>query len=130
MIKNTKVPIRKNGSAYKRALKIIDEYYEVLNTIESLLKNRNFAKTEKMYVKLDKVFGNIERNDFFKIFVLPMNRVYYKLLGDNIRTIKEERNTIEKGTRILNSYRRFMRMCKNEIDGLEEVYEEMKEGIK
>lgn len=120
----------KMDRAYKRALKLIDEYYEVLNIIESLLKNRNFDQVEKMYVKLDKVFGNIERNDFFKIFILPMNRVYHKLLADSTSTLKEERNPIEKGIRILNSYRGFMRMCKKEIDELEEVYEEMKEGIK
>lgn len=119
----------KMDRSYKRALKLIDEYYEVLNTIESLLKNRNFDQAEKMYVKLDKVFSNIERNDFFKIFILPMNRVYYKLLADSIGTLNEERNPTEKGIRILNSYRGFMKVCKNEIDGLEEVYKEMKEGI-
>ncbi len=50
-----------------------------------------------MYVKLDKVFSKIEKNDFFKTFILPMNRVYYKLLADSIDSLNEARNPIEKG---------------------------------
>jgi len=34
-----------------------------------------------------------------------MNRVYYKLLADSIDSLNEARNPIEKGYRILNSYR-------------------------
>jgi len=42
--------------AYERALKLINEYYDVLSTIEKLINNQNFDQAERMYVKLDKVF--------------------------------------------------------------------------
>lgn len=119
----------KMDKAYERALKLIDEYYDILSTIEKLINNQNFNQAEKMYVKLDKVFGKIEKNDFFKTFILPMNRVYYKLLADSIDSLNEARNPIEKGRRILSGYRGFMRMCKRDVDRVEEVYGEMRETI-
>lgn len=119
----------KMDKAYERALKLINEYYDVLSTIEKLINNQNFDQAERMYVKLDKVFGKIEKNDFFKTFILPMNRVYYKLLADSIDSLNEARNPIEKGRRILSGYRGFMRMCKRDVDRVEEVYGEMREAI-
>ena len=119
----------KMDKAYERALKLINEYYDVLSTIEKLINNQNFDQAERMYVKLDKVFGKIEKNDFFKTFILPMNRVYYKLLADSIDSLNEARNPIEKGRRILSGYRGFMRMCKRDVDRVEEVYGEMRETI-
>src|SRR5699024_8407788 len=39
---------------YKRALKLIDEYHDILNKNERTINNRNFEQAEKMYIKLDK----------------------------------------------------------------------------
>ena len=112
----------KMDRAYKRAFKLIDEYYNILNTIEKLIKNQNFNQAEKTYVKLDKVLRKIERNDYFQTFILPMNRVHYKLLADSIDSLNEEKNPTEKGRRIVESFRKFMDLCKSDMEGIEEVY--------
>lgn len=119
----------KMDRAYKRAFKLIDEYYNILNTIEKLIKNQNFNQAEKTYVKLDKVLRKIERNDYFQTFILPMNRVHYKLLADSIDSLNEEKNPTEKGRRIVESFRKFMDLCKSDMEGIEEVYCEMRENI-
>lgn len=114
---------------YKRALKLIDEYYDILNKIERTINNRNFKQAEKMYVKLDKVLGKIERNDFFKTFILPMNRVQYKILADSIDILNSEKNPTIKGKKIVSSFKGFMDICRDDIEMIEEVYEEMKEEM-
>ena len=53
-----------------RCSDLSDEYYDILNKIERLINNRNFNEVEKKYVELDKVLGKIERNKFFKTFII------------------------------------------------------------
>lgn len=119
----------KMDRAYKRAYKLMDEYYDILNTIERLIRNQNFNQVEKTYVKLDKALRKIERNDFFITFVLPMNRVHYKVLAGRIDDLNEIKNPIEKGMKIVDSFKKFMDVCKIDVDRIKEVYDEMKEGI-
>lgn len=119
----------KMDRAYKRAYKLMDEYYDILNTIERLIRNQNFNQVEKTYVKLDKALRKIERNDFFITFVLPMNRVHYKVLAGRIDDLNEIKNPIEKGMKIVDSFKKFMDVCKIDVDRIMEVYDEMKEGI-
>ncbi len=107
----------------------MDEYYDILNTIERLIKNQNFNQVEKTYLKLDKALRKIERNDFFMTFILPMNRVQYKLLADSIDSLNEERNPIEKGRRIVESFKKFMDLCKEDIGKIDEIYSEIKISI-
>lgn len=119
----------KMDRAYEKAFKLIDEYYDIINTIEKLIKNQNFNQAEKTYVKLDKALRKIERNDYFQTFILPMNRVHYKLLADSIDSLNEEKNPMEKGRRIVESFRRFMDLCKEGIDKIDDVYSEIKTDI-
>ena len=121
--------LEKMDKAYKKAIKLIDEYHELLSTIEGLIKNGNFKQVEKMYIKLNKAFGKIQQNNFFETFILPMNRVQYKMLADSIHRLNEERNPAEKGKRIVDSFRSFMNLCKRDLDGIEEVYKELKMSI-
>ena len=121
---------KKMDLAYKKALKLIDEYYEILNRIERLISNRNFNQAEKTYIKLDKILRKIERNDFFTTFILPMNRVQYELLANSIDSLNEEKNPTEKGRKIVKSFKDFMDLCKEDVDNIEEVYNEMKSSIK
>jgi len=120
----------KMDRAYKRSFKLMDEYYELLSTIESLINNRNFKQAENMYTKLDKIFKKIEQNDFFKTFILPMNRTQYKILADSIDSLNEEKNPVEKGRRIVDSFRKFMDLCRRFIEGIEDIYREMDSNIR
>lgn len=120
---------KKMDIAYKRALKLIDEYYDTLKKIERLIGNRNFNQAEKAYVKLDNILRKVENNDFFKVFILPMNRVQYELLANSIDSLNEEKNPTEKGRKIVKNFKDFMNLCKENIDNLDEVYNEMKSSI-
>lgn len=119
----------KMDRAYKRALRLMDEYYDILDKIERYIEKEKFNKAEKMYIELDKALRKIENNDFFKVFILPINRVQYKALADSIDSLNEIKNPTEKGQKIVKSFRSFMDLCKNKGKLLENDYEEMKETI-
>lgn len=115
--------------SYQRALRLTEEYADIVNKIEKLINNRNYREAEKMYVKLDKVLGKIERNKFFTIFLLPMNRVQYKILADSIDSLNEERNPARKGQRIVEGFKHFIALCQSDLQLITPFYEELKEEI-
>lgn len=115
--------------AYKIVLKLINEYYDILDRINKLINNRNFNQAEKMYVKLKKLLDEIKKNDFYATFILPMNRVHHKLLADSSYGLKRERNPVKKGRKIVNNFRQFMNVCESDINKIQSVYEEMNEKI-
>jgi len=115
--------------SYQSALKINKEYRTVLNKIEKAINNRNYTQAQKLYIKLDKELKRIENNDFYKTFILPMNRVQYKILADSIENLNAEKNPREQGERIIKSFRNFADICTNDIEMIEPIYDEMKESI-
>lgn len=120
---------KKMDKEYKETTKIIKEYYSILDSIDTFIKNRNFNQAEKMYIKLDKSLSKIEKNKFFQVFILPMNRVNYKALADSIDSLNEEKDKTLKGERISNSFRQFMDKCKDDIEAIGDIYAEMKKAI-
>lgn len=120
---------KKMDKSYQNALKINKEYRAILNKIEKAINNKNFTQAQNLYVKLDKELKKIENNDFYKIFILPMNRVQYKILADSIESLNEEKNLYEQGKRIIKSFGNFIDICTNDIEALEPVYAEMNQTI-
>ncbi|WP_352404933.1 motility associated factor glycosyltransferase family protein [Sporanaerobacter acetigenes] len=120
---------KKMDRALNRAKKLINEYYDILNKIERLINNRNFNEVEKKYIELDKIFGKLERNKFFITFILPMNRLQYKILADSIDSLNVEKNPTEKGRKIVDSFRGFIDLCNRDIEMIGPIYKEMTEEI-
>ncbi|MFS8541205.1 MAG: hypothetical protein LOD89_03855 [Tissierellales bacterium] len=120
---------QKMDKSYKRAVRLMDEYYDILDKIEKLIEKEKFNNAEKMYIELDKVLRKIENNDFFKVFILPMNRVQYKHLADSIDSLNEIKDPIEKGRKIVESFRSFMDLCRKGIENIRDVYQDMREVI-
>lgn len=121
---NTK--IKNMDKSYKYALKNNEEYKLTLTKIEKALKNCNYTQTEKLYPKLNKDLQKIERNDFYKTFILPMNRVQYKVLADSINSLNEEKDPYTKGEKIIASFSKFIDICTTDIEMIEPIYDEMK----
>lgn len=121
--------LNKMDREYSKVPKINKEYNTILNKIDRAIKNKNFPQAEKLYSELDKALRKIENNDYYKTFILPLNRVEYKMLADSIDGLNEEFDLIEKGKRLLEKFSRFMYICTENIEMLEPIYEEMKEEI-
>lgn len=121
---NTK--IKSMDKSYQYALKNSKEYKLTLTKIEKALKARNYIQTEKLYPKLNKDLQRIEKNDFYKTFILPMNRVQYKVLVDSINSLNEEKKHHTKGEKIVASFGKFIDICTKDIEIIEPLYSGMK----
>lgn len=120
---------KRMDKSYTNALKINKDYNSILSKIQKVINNRNYLQAESLYVKLDKQLRKLENNDFYKTFILPMNRVQYKVLADSIYNLNEEKNPYKKGKKIVNSFRGFIDICTKDTEMIEPIYDEMKKVI-
>ncbi|MFY9174686.1 MAG: 6-hydroxymethylpterin diphosphokinase MptE-like protein [Peptococcia bacterium] len=116
--------------SYEEAVEIIKDYRKVLERISMALNNKNYLQAEKLYPKLDRELRRIERNRFYKTFILPMNRVSYKILADNIDVINEIKNPQEKGQRIVSSFAAFYLECQQDMQMMKEFYSGLNDAIR
>lgn len=128
-IEYLKIQRDKMDRSYNKALKINKDYDSILKKIEKAIKNRNYSQAESLYIKLDKELRRIENNEFYKTFILPMNRVEYKILANSIDNLNEIKDQYEKGTTIIEKFRTFMSICTEDIEIIQPIYEELKENI-
>lgn len=117
------------NKAYEEAERITGRYKTVLEKIKKLMKARNLQELERTYVKLDEQLHKIEKNDFYRTFILPMNRVEYKLLTDNIDDFNKEKDPFKKAERILKAFGDFITVCNHDIAEIKPIYDRMNEAI-
>lgn len=121
--------IKSMNKSYKNSLKINQEYIAIVEKIDKAIHNRNYTQAENLYIKLNKALRKIERNDFHQTFILPMNRVQYRILTDSIERLNSEKNPKIKGEKITKSFRKFIEICTTDIEILTPIYEKMIEQI-
>ena len=107
----------------------IQEYKDILGNMFKLLKDRNINQLELMYDKLNAVIDNLESNQFFVSFIVPMNQVNYKFLADAVKRYKTETNIYKKHNELLMEYERFINRCASTVEDIKADYDQMTEDI-
>ncbi|AOY75647.1 sugar phosphate nucleotidyltransferase [Clostridium formicaceticum] len=120
-----KQQMEKMNTAYKNVDNLIKKIREILNKIKRLCQNRNFKQVEKMYNKLDEVFETIKRNDYFNTFIMPRNRVFYKILQDEVVSTQSEGNQMKKAEKLINAFGKFIFTCEKDIKIIDKFFKQM-----
>jgi hypothetical protein len=100
-----------------------------LKKIESLSANRNWNQIKILYNKIDTDFRIIKENAFFKLAILPMNRVQHEILGKEVGTAKLSRNPAERAERTARAFMKFIHLCEQDIQETDPVLQTMNRGI-
>lgn len=119
----------KMGMEFNNIEKIIRDYHDVLEKIDRLTNNGNFKQLENMYAKQDEQLRKLENNDFYKTFILPMNRVQYKFLVDNIDNLNSIKNPLLKGKKVYREFKVFILGCEQTKNSIKEMYLDMDKDI-
>ncbi len=109
---------------------LLEKMDKHIKTIEKLCRNRNFAQAEKTYARLGQVFNRIKTNDFFRTFILPMNRVFYQMLASEIDDIKNEKTPLKKGELVINSFGKFFFECRKDMRIISKAYPRIQKAVK
>ncbi|MFP4159572.1 MAG: hypothetical protein ACLFQ9_07285, partial [Desulfobacterales bacterium] len=68
--------------------------------------------------------------DFFRTFILPMNRVFYQMLASEIDDIKNEKTPLKKGELVINSFGKFFFECRKDMRIISKAYPRIEKAVK
>ncbi|MEA4804382.1 motility associated factor glycosyltransferase family protein [Acetobacterium wieringae] len=88
--------------------KLIADSKMQLNKLAETIINNNVKLASVRHSELDAIIRRIEKNDFFNVIVLPLNRVEYEILANHIQRIKREKNDFLKAKQILKPTETFI----------------------
>ncbi|MBC3797062.1 motility associated factor glycosyltransferase family protein [Acetobacterium tundrae] len=69
--------------------------------VRELLDISNTKQAGIMYERLDSYIVKLEANDFFNVIAMPMNRVQYEILSNDVQRIKREKNELKRLKRLI-----------------------------
>jgi len=95
---------------------------EILVKVEKTNSKGSREQLEKMFSRLDKTFKKLSKNDFYRVFLLPMNRVPFELLKQNVSAVRFEENLEQKAEVILKEFQRFILATAADYKTLKPLY--------
>lgn len=86
---------------YLEYQKQISEIKICLREMEEFARKVQEKEMFKMHTKMDQQIRLMEKNTFFRILALPINRVEYSILSNEIQPIKAEQNKFKKAVSVI-----------------------------
>lgn len=110
--------LKKAFESYKLLLVGIKDGLEQL---KELISMHNVNRLKDIHKKTDKLIDTLEKNDFFKVFALPMNRVEYGVLVTTINQIKRNNNEENKIKKIIKPTENFISLLYTNIPFMDNI---------
>ncbi|SET07516.1 Uncharacterized conserved protein [Oceanobacillus limi] len=119
---------------HRKLQKSIDSFYKLLESFEHVLsyiaRYSNSDKKvllEKSLIQFDELYNSLNSNDYYKYFLSFYIRVQVEIMGNEIRRLNKESNSIVKGKEIEVLLSNFLKQCKL---GHSELYPIINECLK
>lgn len=116
--------------AYEQLHHHFNEMKQIMGRAHGYVKRNQANQLEKLFIRWDKVFRRIAGNDFFSVILKPMNRVHVEILAQSMNSIQYEKNTIVRGQKIIEMYRRFFDHVITDYINIKPIFERFKESIR
>lgn len=101
--------------AYQSYLKIISDIKNCLIELHELIRLNQENEAHQTHLRMDKQIKMMEANDFFKMSALPINRVEYGLLVNEIKTVGSEKNHFKKIKSVIKPTENFIDLLYTQI---------------
>ncbi|WLR50590.1 DUF115 domain-containing protein [Bacillus tianshenii] len=91
------------------------QYKELKKLFEEMKKNITPSKkvnNSKLIERFDKQIKKFTANDYYNVYVLPINRTHYQALSIKASNIRKQINEFEKIKLILDAFEPFIEKCK------------------
>ncbi|KRE97955.1 hypothetical protein ASG89_29060 [Paenibacillus sp. Soil766] len=97
--------------AHEEMNKLISKLAKLIKKMEDHTQRREAHVLENCFTKFDKLFNELIRNDFFCVFIKPMLRVQFELLGKTSPSILRETNIFVKGKKVVEHFGTYLLHC-------------------
>ncbi|SDJ60293.1 motility associated factor glycosyltransferase family protein [Salimicrobium halophilum] len=91
---------------------ILPEFFNSISyKLKKLSEETSDHKVQKLFGELDKAFKDMTSNEFYRVYLLPMNRVKYDLLVSHNNEFKFEQDIFKKAELTTKHYSEFLNLC-------------------
>ncbi|NRG34632.1 hypothetical protein, partial [Niallia circulans] len=84
--------------------------------IEELAKKKQAKKLDKSINQLNNEMQKLTNNDFYKVYILPINRSQYQALIIRATEIRKTEEIYQKAKLVLNAFLPYVNRCKQTMD--------------
>ncbi|MDR3541396.1 MAG: DUF115 domain-containing protein [Desulfosporosinus sp.] len=96
--------------------KLINSLWELLQELPSLAQTNKRNQLEKIFLRIDKIFERIEKNEFYIVFLYPMNRVQFELMVNQISAVRFNSDLSAKAEKVFSEMGNYLLLCRQDID--------------
>jgi len=84
--------------------------------LPSLSQTNNKDQLEKIFPRIDKIFERIKKNEFYTVFLYPMNRMQFELMANQIAAVRFNSNLSAKADKAFSELGNYLLLCMQDID--------------
>jgi len=108
--------VRTMNTELSNLQKLINSLRELLKELPSLSQTNNKDQLEKIFPRIDKIFERIKKNEFYTVFLYPMNRVQFELMANQIAAVRFNSNLSVKADKVFSELGNYLLLCMQDID--------------
>ena len=108
--------VRTMNTELSNLQKLINSLRELLKELPSLSQTNNKDQLEKIFPRIDKIFERIKKNEFYTVFLYPMNRVQFELMANQIAAVRFNSNLSAKADKVFSELGNYLLLCMQDID--------------
>lgn len=114
---------------FNKVTQLINELEDILKKMYKLSQNQNYKQIDKMYSILNHKFNEIRDNTYFKLFIIPMNRLEYEIMVMEINKNHLENDKKSKVMKLIESFGKFMHLCKKDYKQSIPIFSDVNKAI-
>jgi hypothetical protein len=99
----------------------ISDMEKIIGEINQHVAYRNPRQLEEDFKRLDKIFNNISRNDFYRTFITPLNMLETAIFGNGMAQVHAEILPAERAVHVVENFGRYVQQCKRDITYITDV---------
>jgi hypothetical protein len=107
-----KQQIVKVNASKEQFTEILERIFKMLKKINQLSSHREINKLSSLFVRFDGLMNTILNNEYFQVFIQPMIRVQFEILGKSTKLISNETDVLKKATLVIEKFGKFIYECK------------------
>lgn len=96
--------------------KLINSLRELLKELLSLSQTSKRNQLELIFPKIDKIFERIKKNEFYSVFLYPMNRVQFELMVNQISALRFSSDILTKADKAFSELGNYLILCMQDIN--------------
>lgn len=99
----------------------LDEMGNILADLEKHISFHNPRQLEGDFLRLDKIFKEITKNDFYRTFLTPLNMLETAIFGNGMASVRAEILHAERAEHVVSNFGLYVRQCNRDINNITDV---------